>query len=364
MSSRIGVSAKVFIGRTVSYSRQILDFLRTAEGLVFIAACISTLLTSLHYLITLANWSTIGFSLDDSWIHLQYARTIYEGIPWEYSPGHPSTGSTSPLWSIILVPLFYLAGDVDGLIIGVYTISIFFYILCTFIVGLLILRHTERGIYSILGMIAFVITPKTTWLMLSGMEFPVFLFLLLGSIFVYERSQTGDRYIVGALLGLSYLARPEGILLVGIGFLIWAVYLTGHESYRQVLKTVSLTVIIAGLIALPWIIHCLTVTGLPLPDTFYAKVHQNGPAEIAVWNGWWTYWLASWPFLLIGIFLGLILVKQAKPYLWVYPVVLTLVYRLVLPYLALINNSRYLVPIFAMLMVCAVICVAKVFDRV
>lgn len=51
--------------------------------------------------------------LDDSFIHVQYARRLAEGHPFEFTIGAAYTsGATSFLWPALLVPWFWLgAGD-------------------------------------------------------------------------------------------------------------------------------------------------------------------------------------------------------------------------------------------------------------
>src|SRR5262245_64042524 len=53
-----------------------------------------------------------GFPLDDSWIHLQFARNLAAGQGLSYNPGEPVTGSTAPLWTALLAILFLLPGNV------------------------------------------------------------------------------------------------------------------------------------------------------------------------------------------------------------------------------------------------------------
>ncbi|MGH7348301.1 MAG: hypothetical protein ACREK4_25575, partial [Candidatus Rokuibacteriota bacterium] len=43
-----------------------------------------------------------GFPLDDSWIHLQFARNLASGAGFSYNPGIPVAGSTAPLWTLLL----------------------------------------------------------------------------------------------------------------------------------------------------------------------------------------------------------------------------------------------------------------------
>src|SRR5262245_59945344 len=53
---------------------------------------------------------TVGFPLDDSWIHLHFARNLAEGAGFSYNPGHPVAGSTAPLWTLLLAAGAWLAG--------------------------------------------------------------------------------------------------------------------------------------------------------------------------------------------------------------------------------------------------------------
>ena len=39
-----------------------------------------------------------AFPLDDSWIHMQFARNLAEGRGFAYNPGVPVSGSTAPPW--------------------------------------------------------------------------------------------------------------------------------------------------------------------------------------------------------------------------------------------------------------------------
>ena len=49
-----------------------------------------------------------GFPLDDSWIHLTYARNLALHGEWAFQPGKSTAGSTAPLWTLLLAIGFLL----------------------------------------------------------------------------------------------------------------------------------------------------------------------------------------------------------------------------------------------------------------
>ena len=324
------------------------------NDLLLTFAIIATLSSCFYYLSSMLAISDPGFALDDSWIHIQFARTIFEGIPWEYSPGYPSTGSTSPLWSLILSPIFLFTSDQFGIVWGTYIISTAFFIGCTYLTGVIVANYLEHPGWGIAAMSAFVVIPRNAWLMLSGMETPLFVFILLFAIWLLDKHEMKYDLVLGSVAGLAYLSRPEGILIalcIPIRYLIIAVR---GEITKLRFGLFILSGVFAFLVAAPWILHCLLTTGYPLPDTFYAKFHSPTAVEIQAWDSHWADLVKEIPFLPVAVFLGLILVIKGKPFGWILPVALTLLYRIFTPYNALINNQRYLVPVIDLFLIAAI----------
>ena len=54
----------------------------------------------------------MGLPLDDSWIHLQYARNLAEGNGLSFRQGRLVPGSTAPLWTALVSIAFLLPGPV------------------------------------------------------------------------------------------------------------------------------------------------------------------------------------------------------------------------------------------------------------
>src|SRR5215211_5884052 len=68
----------------------------------WVVLAVAALVTVFFYLILSVLNFGLGFPLDDSWIHLTYARNLTEHGQWAFRLGERSAGSTSPLWTASL----------------------------------------------------------------------------------------------------------------------------------------------------------------------------------------------------------------------------------------------------------------------
>jgi len=60
------------------------------------------------YLVFSGVYHSIGFPLDDAWIHQTFARNLALRGEWAFIPGETTAGSTAPLWSALLAVGFWL----------------------------------------------------------------------------------------------------------------------------------------------------------------------------------------------------------------------------------------------------------------
>jgi hypothetical protein len=197
-----------------------------------------------------------AFPLDDSWIHMQFARNLAEGRGFAYNPGVPVSGSTAPLWTLLLGGTFTVLGahpvlaKALGLALALGT---------AWLAGRLAGLWTgDRG----LGLLASALTALAgpmVWGALSGMEVSLAAFLVTASVLL----RAGDREGAAAVaLGLATLARPEAILLLP---LFW---LSGPLTWRRTLEWVGP---VAACLA-PWVAFNMATIGSPLPGTAAAKI--------------------------------------------------------------------------------------------
>jgi hypothetical protein len=154
-----------------------------------------------------------GWPLDDSWIHLQFARNLAHGAGLSYNPGELVTGSTAPLWTALLALLFPLPGNV---ILWAKLLGILLY-LAGIDATWRLARELELG--RGLAALAAGLTLATSWLVwsaLSGMEIPLFVLLSLWGMILHlrERARPDRPPLSLAVLAVAVLARPEGLLLL------------------------------------------------------------------------------------------------------------------------------------------------------
>lgn len=233
------------------------------------------------YLAVSAGYYRIGFPLDDSWIHLTYARNLAVFGEWAFQPGIPSAGSTAPLWTALLSIGFliklapyiwtYLLG---GLLLWGLALT-----------GEVVVRRISpdyRARVPWAGMF-LIFEWHMVWSASSGME--TLFHALLVSIVLAMLMYGSRRYLtMGLLAGLSVWVRPDGITLLGPVFVYVLAGRGGGESERDgsgSRRWQDFSQFLIGFASLfgPYLLFNLVLAGTPMPNTFYAK-----QAEYAGWQ--------------------------------------------------------------------------------
>lgn len=230
-----------------------------------IVIAFAALAVVLFYLYMSASIFRIGFPLDDTWIHLTYARNFAEHGEWAFRLGETSAASTAPVWTFLLSIGFFVN-------LAPY--------LWTYFLGWVILtllgiqsEHIARQLIDFyrsrwpwVGLF-FVTAWHLTWSAVSGMET-----LLHGYIILIVLSMLiagSRRYLVlGLLAGLSVWVRPDGLTLLGP--LVFTALLM-EKSPREKLDALFKILIGFGALFGPYLLFNLALSGNPMPNTFYAK---------------------------------------------------------------------------------------------
>ena len=211
---------------------------------------------ALFVLVERAVAGTSGFPLDDSWIHLHFARNIAEGHGFAYNPGRPVAGSTAPLWTLLLAAGALVSGPSVAMakILGVG---------CALGAAMVSRRAAlawgAPPVVALLTGVALLWTGPLAWGALSGMEVTLAALLVAGALLALARDRTAWTV---SLASLAVLARPEAALL--LPFLALAGPLR--------LGRLSAFVLVPAVVLAPAVAFAWMTVGAPLPATAAAKV--------------------------------------------------------------------------------------------
>jgi hypothetical protein len=236
---------------------------------------LASLAVMLFYIIVSALRFSVGFPLDDAWIHLTYARNLAQHGEWAFRAGEPSAGSTSPLWTALLSIgfLLNLAPYVWTYLLGWAVLTMLGMAADSF-VRRLVPAYDSRIPWA--GLF-FIFAWHLTWSAVSGME--TLLHGLLALAVLGALSTGSRRYLVlGLLTGLSAWVRPDGLTLLGP---ILFVALLAEKTWWLRGAAVSKTLIGFGALMVPYLLFNLALSGNPLPNTFYAKQAEYGSSWMA-----------------------------------------------------------------------------------
>ena len=217
---------------------------------------------------------TLGFPLDDSWIHAQFARNVATGLGFTYTGGQWVSGSTAPAWTLLLAAGFFVTRDAvaSALLMGIVTqfISGLYAARLAHLLGTPLLPALLAGTFV-------VIMPAVTWGAVSGMEVPLATALVLAGVyhhFAGRHAEGPRRYLGAALLGASALARPENLVIAG---LVLGSELISRSPFAARVKAIAIGTAAAAALFAPLVLFSYATIGRPLPTTFYAK---SGPGIV------------------------------------------------------------------------------------
>lgn len=291
----------------------------------------------------------LGVPLDDAWIHYQYARNLSQGDGFTYAPGVATAGSTSPAWTLLLagVGLF-----TDDFLVPSLALSALLFLVTIWLSYGLTLELTARWEVALLAAAGVALTGRLLWAGLSAMEVTLFTSLTLGAVWLYQRRGLEVRTAV--LLGLASQARPEGHVLFALVMLDAVISTKWQYRDRQPVATwraIFLTVVIYGLIQLPYALFSLSVTGKPLPNTFYAK------SRTTTFYSWRTFretWGYHWRDNLVSLLLmpfGLVFLWRRSRIIVAWLLGLLLIMPVIVPIVW--HHGRYTMPLLPFQMIVA-----------
>lgn len=252
--------------------KSILTAILVAGAAICVLICWSALQTN----------GTFGFPLDDSWIHLQFARNLRDYGSFSYYQNEMTTsGSTSPLYTMLLTAGLFVTSNE---FILSYALGVGFFAAGAFVLSRLG-RELFKGqlILVIGGMLLYSLEPRLQWIALSGMETTLFIFLLLLVWYLYRRRSA--RWL-GVAAGLLLWARPEAVIFFA-ALAVDVLYRTRWVRLQHAKKTsaeaqkhdhrwLRPATGIAAVICLGYAVFNLVLSGSILPNTYAAKIEYYG----------------------------------------------------------------------------------------
>jgi hypothetical protein len=210
-----------------------------------------------------------GFPLDDAWIHQVYARNLGTRGEMAFTVGRPSTGSTAPAWTALL-SLGYVLNIPPTC--WAYLWGTIFAIAAAALAAVLSYRYFGRAEAMLFVASISLIEWHMAWASLSGMEISLFTFLSL--FFFYLLDRRSHPVWIGLIAGVSFLVRPEAVLLVTV-YGLWLLF-RWREERLQILLTGGMFSVVFLLPVVPMLVFNLLHGGRLFPNTVYAKYLQYG----------------------------------------------------------------------------------------
>lgn len=237
---------------------------------------------------TLALFAFLAFQMtpfvpDDAYISYRYAANLGAGAGLRFNPGEaPVEGYSNFLWIVLLAPAaragidLVAAGALLGGIFGGLTIVALW---------LLLRRLGRAGLDLLVPVTLLAVAAPLLLYTISGMETPLFAFLLLALILAAERIRVQSSAASGAVLGvvgtLAALARPEGIIALPVVAACLVIFVSRDER-RAVLRALTVAMLLAAVALVVYHVWRVAYFGAFWPTPFLSK----GASGSALFGSW------------------------------------------------------------------------------
>jgi hypothetical protein len=208
-------------------------------------------------------------TIDDSYITYRYARNLLEGVGFVFNPGERVLGTTTPLYTGLMVLGGILTGGEQA---PFPQIAMVINALADGGVCLLLIHLGRRFRFSFAGWgaaLAWAVAPFSVTFAIGGLETSVFVFLMTGAVAAHLE----ERHVPAACLGsLSILTRPDALILVGPlaidRFWQWR---QGRQNGNSKLSAILPEILIFTIPVAGWMIFASLYFGTPVPHSITAK---------------------------------------------------------------------------------------------
>jgi len=223
----------------------------------------------------------MGVPLDDTWIHFQFADNFAKGYFYQYNPGEPTAGTTSPLYVIVLGSISFIIKNF--IVSSIFISALFHFLSCIFIYKLSLLifeseysplkdlksAFSPKFISLMIAMLS-VLAGRFTWSALSGMETTMFTFFCIAGIYFHVMNIQLRKFnlLPVVFLALATVSRPEGYLLCLLYFGDTLANLIKDGSFKRYFFKLLSAVGIFLILTLPYLIFSYSISGHFFPNTY------------------------------------------------------------------------------------------------
>lgn len=251
----------------------------TGRARLFIASLLVNLVVIVPFI-----FAVPGVHWDDAYIFFQYAQNLASGHGLAFNAGETSFGTTSILWTLLLVPFSKLSLPFWSKVLGGTL-----YALGGAIWACLIEQVTQRRWLGIAAAMALVAHPVGLLLAVSGMDTALAMLALSLMVWGYLNNGFDHPLLMGILFGVSFLVRPDFAIVIAVfgGALLLHFFRYGHaQGWRPALQRwLPISIWLAAgtlMVAGPWIWIVYSNTGQLIPPTRTGKLIERLPMMLGV----------------------------------------------------------------------------------
>jgi len=239
-------------------------------------------LSGLYWVAVLLVCGQAGFPLDDSFIHLQFARNLYEHGQMAFNPGVPSSGSTAPLWPMLLAAAYPLIKNwhlTSYILAGLCSLGT-----ALAVYGLVRTWTGRRELARWAGLLTVFLAP-TLVQAYTGMESAAGSLCFLAGLWLY--GTPSRRPLASGCFALCVWFRPEFLVMLPLVSLELAISArrAGPGWLGRCVKSVLPHLAVWGVMIAGYVVYNYHQDGHLVPNTFSAKAVAPGFARPAWLDG-------------------------------------------------------------------------------
>jgi hypothetical protein len=242
-------------GVIVIYSR---ENNKKISGILVLILIISVSIVNIFYFNTDA---------EDTYIALRYVKNYINSGEWVFNSFDRVEGYSDFFW-LILIAFVHKVTNIDIPLVA-RSCGLFFTILSVLYTYYLTRKISNNEFASYMAAIILAINGSFSCYALSGLENPLFSFLLISIIHVCF---IGLWWLCGLLVALLFMTRPEGIVIYLPLFLF---ILEQQGSFKSKIITYVKLILSSMIILLPWLIWKYNFYGYLIPNSLAAKLGMD-----------------------------------------------------------------------------------------